>query len=228
MRKLILALATMVVAGVAQAQTQNSTTNCNVVGSNVNCNTTTQTNPGIDWNGHSQQQQEINRQNQENINRSMENLGRAIAADRERRRQRKEAEQLQAQASAERSQQEAEQTAQQARQDTVLKAMQAAIARDNAPLPPSPKEPPVLLTCKIGSYSTSVALYEKAARVDVTEIGVTKARVATFTPEAVSWSGSVWRTAVSRLDMSLISVGVLPEMAGAQVTGTCSLAERKF
>lgn len=224
MRKLI-ALATVLFASAARAQTQESTTTCQVILGTMTCNTRPS---GIDWDAYNQRQQQINQQNQQNMNQAFQNLGAAIAAERERRRQREEAEQLQSRAEASQAQQEADQAAQQARQDTILRAMQAAIARDNSPLPPPPKEAPVLLSCAIGPYSTSVALYEKASRVDVTEAGVTRARVASFTPDAVSWTGSVWSTAVSRLDMSLISVAVLPEMAGAQVTGTCSLAERKF
>jgi len=210
-----------VAASAASAQTQNSTTNCYNLGYSVQCNTNTTTQPAAptinprqyDPNAY----QRAFEQSQQNTNQAFQNLGAAIAEGRERKRQRREAEAAQAQANA-----------QKARDDAVTSAMYAAIERDNAPAPPAPPEKPVLLSCAIGEHSTSLALYETAGRVDVTEAGVTKARTATFTPNAVTWEGSVWRTAVSRIDMSLISIARLPEMAGAQVTGTCSLAERKF
>lgn len=215
----------------AVAQTQNSTTNCYTMGTSVQCNTNTTTmppKPTLDWGAINRQQQVINQQNQQNTTRAFENLGAAIAADREQRRQRKEAAAVQAQADAARALEEADLSAQKAQADSIQNAMQAAIDRDSAPTPPPPAEKPVLLSCAIGNSSSSLALYEKNQRVDVTEAGVTKARAGTFAPDTVSWIGSVWRTAVNRVDMSLISVAILPELSGVQVTGTCSLTERKF
>lgn len=218
--KVLIGVTIAVTASGAEAQT--STTNCYTMGNTVQCQTTAP--PTIDWNAINQQ----NQQNQQNINQSFQNLGAAIAANRERRRLRKEAEAAAAQAAAAQAQLEVDQAAQKAREDAVLNAMQAAIARDNAPTPPPPSEKPVLLSCVLGDYTTHLALYEKAGRVDVTDAGVTKARAATFTPDAVTWQGSVWRSAVSRIDLSLVSISILPEAPGAQVTAACSLAERKF
>lgn len=211
----------LIIGGIGQAQSQNSTTNCDVLGNTLNCNTNTQSTPGIDWGSFNQQQRQINQQNQQNLNNSMENLGAAIAADRERKRQRREAE-------AARLADEAEQAARRAREEAANAAMQVALAADNGVVPPVPAERPVILACKIEGYSMNLALYEKTGRVDVTERGVTKSRAGIFTSDTVSWRGSVWRSAVSRIDMSITSVAILPELGGAQVSGNCVIAERKF
>jgi hypothetical protein len=216
MLKVVVALSVLSIGSAAHAQ--NSTTNCDVFGNTVNCRTNTT--PSIDWDAQNRQQQQLNQ--------SFQNLGAAIAANRERRRERKEAEAAQAQAAAMLAERQSQAAAQRAREDAVLTAMQAAIDRDNAPTPPPPTEKPVFLSCTIDDFTTNLALYERAGRVDVTEAGVTKARAATFTPDAVSWQGSVWRSSISRVDLKLVSVSILPEAPGAQVTAACSLAERKF
>lgn len=210
------------VASSAHPQTQNSTTNCHDVGGYLTCNTTTAAPPpGIDWEANNRGMEQANQQNLENIGRSMQSLGAAIAAGRENKRRRKEADALQKQS-------EADQAARMVRNEQMTKAYEIALAQDNVPAPPPPIEKPIVLACQVGDSNTSLALYEKAGRVDVTTEGLTKARAATYTPDAVSWTGPVWRTSVSRVDLSLISVAILPELDGAQMKGTCSLAERKF
>lgn len=221
MQRAMVGLAMAFVASAAGAQTQNSTTTCNAVGGFLNCNTTTTTQPsittqtpapGIDWNAYNQRQQEINRQNQENMNRSMQNLGAAIAADRERRRLKRQAEEY-------------------ARKRAEINA---ALAQDNEPAPPPPEGvTPVRLRCTIGDGSNqqtgTVALYEPLNRADVTDDnGLTRARAATFTEDTVSWTGSVWRASISRLDMSITLIGVIPAVIDVRLNGTCQLAERQF
>ena len=66
----VLLTSCLLIGSAGYAQTQNSTTNCNVYGSTLNCNTTTQSQAGIDWNAYNQRQQQINQQNQDNINHS--------------------------------------------------------------------------------------------------------------------------------------------------------------
>lgn len=200
MWKILITVALSGAASAAQAHMQNSNTNCNVIGSTLNCNTTTQTTPGIDWNAYNQQQERINQQNQQNMNRSMQNLGEAIAADRERRKVKR-----------------------------AEKEIAEALAHDPAPAPPAPPaEPPVLLACTVNNGPVSVTLYPESGRADVTSGGISKMRAATFTRDTVTWTSPVWRTAISRLDLSVVSVALLPSMKGVQMTGSCSLAQRKF
>jgi multidrug efflux pump subunit AcrA (membrane-fusion protein) len=210
MRKMLFIAGLLTADSAAHGQTQNSTTNCNVYGSTLNCNTTSQTANGIDWNAYRQQQQQINQQNQDNMNRAMQNLGQAIAASRERKRQRAEAEATQAA-------EEAQQVADKAREAAKNSAILRATSSDTAPVPAVPREPPVILRCTVGTSLVGLALYEKNGPW-----------LATFTPDSVSWSGPVWRTAVSRIDMSLTSVAILSELDGAQETGACSIGERRF
>lgn len=161
MRKILITAAMLATGSAVHAQTQNSTTNCNALGSTLNCTTTTQTTPGIDWNAFNQRQQQINQQNQQNMNQSMQNLGAAIAADRERRKVKR-----------------------------VEKELAEAMSHDPDPAPGlPPAEPPVLLTCTFNSSpgSIGVTLYPNSGRADVTSGGVSKMRAATFTRDAVTW-----------------------------------------
>lgn len=195
MKRYLFALGAAFIASSASAQSQ-TTTNCQFVLGTMQC---TSNNSGIDWNAYNQQQQEINRRNQENINRSMQNLGSAIAADRERRRAKR-----------------------------VQRAVEKAIASDPATLLPLPDESPVTLSCSSSIGGFTAALYEQSGRADVTSGGITKSRSATFAANTVSWESAVWRSAVNRTDLSFVGVAVLPELDGMTVTGTCQIAQRQF
>ncbi|MEO8176069.1 MAG: hypothetical protein ABI626_05355 [Sphingomicrobium sp.] len=200
MRKMLIGATLLAITSEGTAQTQNSTTNCSVIGSTLNCNSTTQSNPGVDWNAYNQQQQRINQQNQQNMNQSMQNLGTAIAADRERRKVKR-----------------------------AEKEIAEAMSRDPDPAPaPPPVEPPILLACTVNNGPVSVTLYPNSGRADVTSGGISKMRAATFTRDTVTWTSPIYRTAISRVDLSLVSIALLPSMKGVQMTGSCSLAERKF
>jgi hypothetical protein len=208
MRKTISILALAFLSTAATAQT--STTNCNSYGSSISC--TTQSQPGIDWNAWSQQQQAIQRQNQQNINQSFSNLGAAIAAERERRREKKAAEATAA-ANAE-----------------IEAEIKAAIASDNALAEPPPSdEQPVLLACTINGRPGSIALYEKHGRADTTSNGITRTRSATFTIDTVTWTSPLMRSSLSRLDGSFTGYPNIPGLEGQTFQGTCAVAsERKF
>lgn len=199
MRKVTLATVLVAAAGAAPAQTQNSTTNCNVWGNTVNCNTTTQTSPGFDWGAFYRQQQEINRQNQENITRSFDNLGTAIAQDREQRKQRR-----------------------------VQQAIDLALAKEVPAPPPPADELPVLLACVTDQGPLSIALYERNARADVTAAGTTRTRLATFTPDAVTWTSPLMTVFLSRVDLSILGIAAIPELQGYSNKGTCQIAQRQL
>lgn len=200
MRLAILGMGAVVCSGAVSAQTQNSTTNCYDYGYSVQCNTTTQANQGVHWDQLTQQQQQTNQQNQQNMNQAFENLGSAIARDRERKRQKR-----------------------------IEKEVAEAMARDTAPALPPPAEVPVLLTCHLQDQSqVSVALYEKHQRADVTTDGQTKSRAATFTPYAVTWQGAMSSNSIGRSTLEFRAIGTLPALKGATLTGMCTLADRKF
>lgn len=146
-------------------------------------------------------------QQQQQMNEAFRNLGAAIAARRERKRQEKAAAEASAQLEA------------------VKAAIQRAIDSDNAPAsPPPPDGQPVLLVCTINNAPASIALYEKLNRADVTTGGVTHTRLATFTPEAVTWTTPLLRNSLSRVDGSYTGYGNIPEVEGQSITGNCKLA----
>lgn len=151
-------------------------------------------------------------QNQQYLNQGALSLGRAIAARRERKRQ----ERAIADAAAVRA--------------AGVAAVQAALDADTATLlPPPTDEQPVLLACKLGINSVSLALYEMHSRVDVSAEGGDKTRQANFSTGAVSWVTPLARFTLNRIDGTYTAEGNIPELAGDVVSGTCALAsERKF
>src|SRR5689334_15295480 len=157
MRKLLIT-AVLIVSATAAADAQSITTNCtSYVPNNVQCTTTAP--PSVDWGAFQRQQQ----QQQQQLNQAFQNLGAAIAARRERKREEKAAAEAQAQL------------------DAIKGAIQRALDADTATASPPPTdEPPVLLVCNINNSPSSIALYEKHHRADVTAGGVTRTRLAVF------------------------------------------------
>lgn len=151
-------------------------------------------------------------QQQQQMNEAFRNLGAAIAARRERKR--------------------AEHAAEEARvqEEAIRTAVQSALDSDNAPASPPPTdEKPVLLVCTVNNAPASIALYEKHNRADVTSAGVTRTRMATFTPEAVTWTSPLLRSTLSRMDGSYIAYGNIPAVAGQSINGSCKVAnDRAF
>ncbi len=199
MRKVLFGLAAAAVTSAAHAQT--TTTNCATVGYGVQC--TSRTRPSSD-----QSQQK----NQENINRAFQNVGAAIAADREKRRGKKAADSAAA------------------AQSEVDAQVEAALATEQPASPPPTDESPALLACTVNNEPFSIALYERHGRADVTSGGVARTRAARFESDSVTWSSPVVRSALSRLDGSYIGYSNLPSLRGQIVwRGSCTVAmERKF
>lgn len=188
---------------VAMATQQTSTINCYDYGYNVQCNTTATPPPSsVNWGALLRQQQQQSQQNQQQMEQAGRNLGAAIAAERERRKFKR-----------------------------AQKAVEDAMARDNASAPPQPtNEQPTHLVCTIGDGPPAVlTLFERNRRVDVETNGTTRARAATFTRGAVTWDGSVWRMTLNRYDGSVQGSALLKELEGATLRGSCQEAgERKF
>ena len=199
MRNTLIGVATLFVTSAAGAQT--TTTNCTTVGYGVQC--TSRTQPSI---------QQSEQQNQENLNRAVQNLGTAIAANREKR-QVKKAEEAAAAAQAE-----------------IDAQVQAALATEQPAAPAPADESPVLLACTVNSEPFNIALYEKHGRADVTSGGIIRTRAATFNTDSVTWASPVVRSALSRIDGSYIGYSNLPALEGQVVwRGICTVAmERKF
>lgn len=153
-----------------------------------------------------------NAQQQEQMNQAFRNLGQAIAARRERKRAEKAAEQARA------------------KEEAVKAAVERAVASDTAiASPPPTDEEPIVLVCSMNGATATIALYENHHRADVTAQGVTKTRLATFTPDSVTWSGPVTRATLSRVDGTYTAYGNIPELEGQSLTGTCKRAtERAF
>ncbi len=199
MRKILLGLAALAVTSAAHPQT--TTTNCTAVGYGVQC--TSRTQPTLEQN---------QQQNQENNNRAFQNLGAAIAADREKRRGERAAESAAA------------------AQSEIDTQVEAALATEQPASPPPTDESPALLACTVNNEPFSIALYEKHGRADVTSGGVARTRAATFNTDAVTWTSPVVRSAINRLDGSYVGYSNIPALQGQIVwRGSCTVArERKF
>lgn len=208
MRKGLIALALVMVASIASAQT--STTNCNsYISNNVQCTTTTSPSSGVNWGAFMQQQQQMQQQQNQQMQQSMQNLSAAIAAQRERKQQEKAA----------------------AAQQAEIEAIKVAMANDPAVLQPPPSdEEPIRLVCTANGHTAALALYERHGRVDVSSDGASHTREASFTADTINWNTPVSRATLNRLDGSYSSIATFRGVEGQTIaSGSCSrVSERKF
>lgn len=192
MRKMFAGVAALLFGGGAAAQT--TTTNCAGVGYGVQCTSRTQPD--------ARQQQN---QNQENMNRAIQNIESIISAGRERRAQQRASE------------------AQAAEQAEIDAEVAAANATAKPQLPTPTDELPVILACTVNDQQVTMALYEKHGRVDVTANGSTGSHDAQFKADAVIWTSALANSVLNRFDSSYIAYSNLAAIKGQLVwQGTCS------